>query len=209
MQSPLVRAVAFVALGGMALFALGWGGGALLSALLASRGTHTPPSATATATSAPSITIGVQDQQVYATRASDNTILWSFSTDGSVLPSPPMVNGVVYVATDEGHLYALQIVDGTEIWGARVAGNRPTSSPEVANDVVYVATQDGHVSALQAGDGSFIWQTRVRVDGPVTGPPTVAADMISIQTENGTTYTLRASDGMLLTPTPTSGGDNG
>jgi eukaryotic-like serine/threonine-protein kinase len=208
-RGTLIRGCVLAALGCLIVLGLAWGGSALVAGLTASSHTTVPPAGTATGTpAAPAISIGVQDHSVYATRAGDTTVLWSYSTSGNVLASPAVVNDVVYAATDDGHLYALQATDGTLIWSKQVDGGPVTSSPVVSNGVVYVATEDGHVYALQASDGTLSWQRHVHVNGNVTGPPTVADGTISIQTDQGTVYTLHASDGTLITPTQ-GGGDNG
>jgi hypothetical protein len=201
--------VALAALSCLILVAVAWGGSALVAALTTASSHAT---ATATAMSTPAVpSISVQGDAIYAMRAGDNSVLWSYSTDGNALPSPSVVDGVVYAATTDGHLYALQITDGSVIWSKQITGSSPSGSPAVADGVVYVATQDGHVYALKTSDGTQIWRRRIRVDSRVTGSPTVTADTVSIQTERGTVYTLRTSDGTPLTgptPSPTSG-DNG
>lgn len=40
------------------------------------------------------------------------TLLWKFNAGGSVYSSPAIVNGVVYVGTENGNFYALNATNG-------------------------------------------------------------------------------------------------
>ena len=66
---------------------------------------------------------------------------WSYATGYLVDSSPAVANGVVYVGSNDGNLYALNASTGAKLWsyptGAAVA-----SSPAVANGVVYVGSDD-------------------------------------------------------------------
>jgi outer membrane protein assembly factor BamB len=54
------------------------------------------------------------------------------------LPSPAVVNGVVYVGDNNGTYYALNASSGAKLWSFQTDGNFETSSPAVVNGVVYV-----------------------------------------------------------------------
>jgi outer membrane protein assembly factor BamB len=60
---------------------------------------------------------------------------WSFHTGNSVTSSPAEVNGVVYVGSDDGHVYALKAATGAKLWSF-TTGNFFNSSPAVANGIV-------------------------------------------------------------------------
>ena len=65
--------------------------------------------------------------------------LWTASTGGGIHSAPAVANGVVYVGSDDGKLYAFD-TGGNLLWTARIAagGGFMYSSPAVANGVVYV-----------------------------------------------------------------------
>jgi len=86
---------------------------------------------------------------------------WSYTTgigpyDES--SSPAVVNGVVYIGSDDGNVYALNAGTGTLLW-KYATGNGVESSPTVANGVVYVgsAPYNGSVYALNANTGAKLW----------------------------------------------------
>ena len=99
---------------------------------------------------------------------------WSFTTGGSVSSSPAVVNGVVYVGSDDTNLYAVNAATGAQLWSFATSSN--VSSPAVANGVVYVVG-NGNVYALNAATGAQQWTQPIGSDS--TSPPTVA---------NGTVY---------------------
>src|SRR5450759_4818541 len=61
---------------------------------------------------------------------------WSYTTGNWVDSSPSVVNGVVYVGSRDGNLYALNAASGTLLW-SYATGNLIVSSPAVVNKVVY------------------------------------------------------------------------
>ena len=54
--------------------------------------------------------------------------------------SPAVANGVVYVGSDDGNVYALNAATGAKLWS--YATGKLESSPAVANGVVYVGTDE-------------------------------------------------------------------
>ncbi len=84
-------------------------------------------------------------------------VKWKFHTGGSVLSSPAVAGDTVYVASNDGFLYALAAADGQQRWRF-ATGARVTSSPAVAGGIVYVNSYDGNVYAVDAATGTKRWQ---------------------------------------------------
>jgi outer membrane protein assembly factor BamB len=61
--------------------------------------------------------------------------------------SAAVANGVVYVGSTDGNVYALNAKTGAKLWSGST-GNAVFSSPAVANGVVYVGSFDGKVYAF-------------------------------------------------------------
>lgn len=84
-------------------------------------------------------------------------VQWSFVTGGPVRSQPVVVGGVLYVGSNDGHIYALDASSGAEVWkfdtGGKVAG-----SAAVVNGKVIMASESGHVYALNASDGTELWK---------------------------------------------------
>jgi eukaryotic-like serine/threonine-protein kinase len=64
---------------------------------------------------------------------------WTATRGSAVDSSPAVANGVVYVGSTDGNLYAFNASTGATKWTA-TAGGVIESSPAVANEVVYVGS---------------------------------------------------------------------
>jgi outer membrane protein assembly factor BamB len=86
-----------------------------------------------------------------------NGVQWSFKTGGPIVSSPAVVNGVVFIGSSDGTLYAIDQNTGGEKW--KVTFTDPiSSSPAVANGLVYFLTYDGAFYALAADTGGIKWR---------------------------------------------------
>ncbi len=84
-------------------------------------------------------------------------ILWQFKTGGRVISSPVVVNGIVYVGSNDHFLHALDAAKGTELWKFKT-GASINSSPAVVNGKVYFLSLDGNAYALDASTGKQLWK---------------------------------------------------
>jgi eukaryotic-like serine/threonine-protein kinase len=85
-------------------------------------------------------------------------ILWTFITAQSH-SSPVIANGIAYVGSGDGNLYALNALTGAKIWTyAPTGGLDLWMNPAVSNGIVYLYAGDGNVYALDASTGAKIWQ---------------------------------------------------
>ena len=55
--------------------------------------------------------VGSYDNNVYALNASTGALLWKYTTANNVESSPAVANGVVYVGSGDGNLYAFHLPD--------------------------------------------------------------------------------------------------
>jgi eukaryotic-like serine/threonine-protein kinase len=84
-------------------------------------------------------------------------IKWKFHTDGRVISSPAVANGLVYVGSTDGNLYAVDLESGTQKWKFETKV-RVTSSPAVNGGVVYFGSYDGKFYAVAAASGQLKWK---------------------------------------------------
>ncbi len=160
-----------------------------------------------------------------------STLLWNYNTGGThnswVYSSPAVVNGVVYIGSSQyngtsppaypniGIVYALNDVNGDEIWNFTTAGPIFESSPAVINGVVYIGDLDGYIYALNATEGKQIWnyhteETNGVVDNYIYSSPTVVDGVVYFGGVNGNVYALNAANGAYIWSyeVPGSGGSN-
>ena len=118
------------------------------------------------------------DGQGYSTLDQINTSnvknlvpVWTFSTgvvEGHEAP-PIINNGVMFVATPEGQVIALNAKTGDEYWRYKrqlpedLFQLHPTNrGVGLWEDKVYLATTDDHLVALDAKTGKVVWDTKVQ-----------------------------------------------
>jgi eukaryotic-like serine/threonine-protein kinase len=80
--------------------------------------------------------------------ASTGNALWTFDAGAGVFSSPAVANGVVYVASINDKVHALDASTGAALWTATGSANNETSSPAVANGRVYIGFQDNRLYAF-------------------------------------------------------------
>jgi len=86
-----------------------------------------------------------------------NRVQWKFHTGGQVFSSPAIANGVAYVGSTDGKLYAVDILTGREKWNF-VTKVRVTSSPAVDDGTVYFGSYDSNFYAADAATGKLKWK---------------------------------------------------
>jgi outer membrane protein assembly factor BamB len=115
---------------------------------------------------------------------------WSYTTGGPVESSPVVANGVVYIGSGDGNVYALNARTGAKRW-SYPTGVSVASSPAVANGVVYIASGDGNVYALNARTGAKLWS--YPTGNFVDSSPAVANGVVYVGSTDGNVYAFRPS----------------
>ncbi|GAC1566720.1 MAG: methanol/ethanol family PQQ-dependent dehydrogenase [Vulcanimicrobiaceae bacterium] len=123
--------------------------------------------------------------------------VWSFSTgvtEGH--EAPPIVNnGVMFVATPQAQVIALDARTGDQIWRFKhplpddLLQLHPTSrGVGLLGDMVYVGTVDAHLLALDAHTGKVVWDKKVadyKKGYYITMAPLVVKDKVMVGTSGG------------------------
>ncbi|MEM1355812.1 MAG: PQQ-binding-like beta-propeller repeat protein [Planctomycetota bacterium] len=103
---------------------------------------------------------------------------WVFETGGAVLSSPTIVDGVVYVGSEDKHLYAIDGASGQLKWKFE-AKTLIDASPVVVDGVVYVGTDGGVLHAIRAETGAGLWA--FEAEGRISGE----AGVTNLTTDDG------------------------
>lgn len=124
---------------------------------------------------------------------------WTYATGAFVESSPAVVNGVAYIGSDDGNLYALNASTGERLWSFSTGSVQPIlDAPAVAAGVVYIGSYDGILYAVNANTGQRLWSF-VTGSNPVVGPPTVIDGVVYVSGGMPETlYALNASTGKML-----------
>jgi outer membrane protein assembly factor BamB len=121
-------------------------------------------------------------------------LLWSYPTSnrpGASENSPAISNGILYVGSVDGNLYALDATSGTKLWNYST-GNTIDSSPAVYNGIVYVGALGFY--ALNATNGEKIWNSS---SDYIMSSPTIVNGVVYFAGSH-TVYALNAENGMML-----------
>ena len=129
---------------------------------------------------------------------------WTFEAGESIESSAAIVGGVVYVGSQSGHLLAVSLRDGKEIWRYQATEfGIGESSPCVGIGLVYIGDLDGVLHAVHVETGRKAWT--FRTEGEIKSSPVVIGDRVLIGSYDSYLYSLDAHSGKLLWKVPTEG----
>lgn len=115
---------------------------------------------------------------VYALDSQTGNLLWKYPVNNAIRNSIVAENGIVYVQTEQGSLFAIKASDGSLCWGRQLHVNEESPLIEglvVSNGVVYAGSGLA-LCALDAKSGDVIWQNSGWNQGDATAATPVVAD---------------------------------
>lgn len=121
-------------------------------------------------------------------------LLWQFKTGGPIEASPVIANGVLYIGSADGRLYALNAKE----WGIKWvfdAGSAIKYSAVVWGGRVYFSTRDNKFYALDAETADVVWE--FETEGWMDAPPVVFNRTVYIGAFPTRIYMLDAITGKL------------
>lgn len=124
--------------------------------------------------------------------------IWTFETGGAVRSSPTVVDGTVYVGSDDGSLYAIDAVSGEGTWMFETGGP-VESSPAVFGYMVFVGSHDHYIYGVDVS-GAQRWT--LETGGRVRSSPTVQRSVPVIE---GDTVVTGSDDGHVYLQNPWTG----
>jgi outer membrane protein assembly factor BamB len=117
---------------------------------------------------------GSDNECVYTLNATTGRLIWNYNSTGlqdspnvlsgptygdTAISSPTILDGVVYVCSGDGNVFALNATTGTLLWDYLAVGG--SSSPAVSNGIIYFSSMVegsyGKVYALDAATGKLLW----------------------------------------------------
>ena len=112
--------------------------------------------------------------------------VWGAQFPGDVaLSAPAATEDRVYVNTQTGRLFSLDLATGEVLWEYD-AGAPSNTSPVVVGDFVYMGTQAGDIHVVNRHGG--IAETTFHVGGPLRGQIVVAGNRLFVISQDGTLY---------------------
>ena len=110
-----------------------------------------------------------------------SALLWSFDR-GPDVPTPATDGTLLYVLTDNGLLYCMDLASGKRHYGPeRLRTGTYSSSPLVADGKLYATSEDGVTSVVKAGT-AFALLAENALDGFTLSSPAAASGQLFIRT---------------------------
>ncbi len=109
------------------------------------------------------------ETRLSAANAANLTTAWTFRTGGLVSGTPIIAGGAVYAGSWDGKMYALDQIDGRQLWSfdtgtvADSCGNTYgiDSTAAFLDGTLYFGAADCTLYALNAATGELIWRTQL------------------------------------------------
>ncbi len=106
---------------------------------------------------------------------------------------PAVDRGVVYAASENGTVVAVDLSSGDVIWRERLDDTTLTGGVGAGGGLVAVGTRDAEVVALDQQNGEVLWVTEVTSE--VVAAPTTNGEIVVVQTVDDKVAGLEASTG--------------
>lgn len=141
--------------------------------------------------------------------AENVSINWQYKTGGAIWGASATQNGVSFVGSGDGKLYAINSADGSLKWTFATDG-AIYSGVRLAENALYFSSDDGHVYKLSQADGTLIWKANIHIDEAKKrtaldadcctwdyrgSTPALNAGSIYVGSADGNLYALNAQNG--------------
>ncbi|MEI6046350.1 MAG: PQQ-binding-like beta-propeller repeat protein [Chloroflexota bacterium] len=107
------------------------------------------------------IIVGDQTEGVYGLRLDDPGIkAWTYQVVGDRIANfdatPTVFNGVAYIGSTTGRVFAINTKDGSLKWISQAAADRVIGAPIVAGNQVFFGSRDGRVYGVDINSGQLL-----------------------------------------------------
>jgi outer membrane protein assembly factor BamB len=121
------------------------------------------------------VVTGLMHPELWAVKTSgfgdvtDTEVLWRLKTSVAKTASPVLVDGLIYMVSDDGVASCVEAASGEVVWKKRIGG-KYASSPIVADGRVYFCNQDGLTTVITPGREYKLLATNTLDDGFMASP---------------------------------------
>ncbi|MFC1650119.1 PQQ-binding-like beta-propeller repeat protein [Candidatus Latescibacterota bacterium] len=88
---------------------------------------------------------------------------WSYNTDQSIVSSPVIGFGNVYIGSTDGKVYSIDLLSGQKVWETDT-GDDIEASPLLIGQTLYIGNLSGGFFAIDALSGAVRWETEISGD---------------------------------------------
>jgi outer membrane protein assembly factor BamB len=111
----------------------------------------------------------------------DAAFHWKRARDTPDVPSPLIVDGLVYLCRENGNLICMDAKTGEEYYNERTTPDRHRASPVYADGKIYLSARNGIVTVVKAGKKFEILAKNNMVDS-ITASPAISNGRIYLRT---------------------------
>ena len=152
--------------------------------------------------------IASMDHNVYAFTHSFNAASLELAKDGSktlrndfdwiadlgmaIVADPVLEDDVIYAATIEGKLFAIDVNSGKIIWSFDDNGNLGSvwGSPVIDGSTIFVADMNGNVYTVDKSTGKQVWPSPFSAGGKIVGGGVLTPDGVVFATGGGKLFLI-------------------
>jgi outer membrane protein assembly factor BamB len=143
------------------------------------------------------IVVGSINNAVYALEGYSGNIRWKLETGGEVWSSPSYNGNEIFIGSDDGFVYCLDI-DGKLLWKTKLNGKIRSSSPCLSFDEdqrpsVFIGTYNGGMFCLNQSTGMIRWSKQITK--PVMASPAIIKDKAFFAASDKRIYCFQVKDG--------------
>jgi outer membrane protein assembly factor BamB len=109
--------------------------------------------------------------------------------------SPIIANGVIYVASYQGKLVALNILDGKTLWQRNISVYAGLAA---GHHYLYLSDADGDVSAYAQSNGTVLWEQKGLARRGLTAPTIAGPNSLVVGDKEGYVHWMSLQDGHFL-----------
>jgi outer membrane protein assembly factor BamB len=127
---------------------------------------------------------------------------WKYVAESGMQASPVVADGVVYVATKEGSIHALDFATGSRIFEKRIApATLPKEAPKgfgwstplVLDDILVIGSDEAKIYGISRRDGSIVWE--VATGDKVWASPKYDGRLVHVGALDGKWYAINPKTG--------------
>ncbi len=148
------------------------------------------------------VVVGCRNNYIYMFDVKCGDLVWEFKTGGEVWSSPSYNGRHIFVGSDDGLLYSLDL-DGRLLWKTKLNGKIRSSSPclsfygkESEYCSVFIGTSNGGIFCLNGSSGKIKWNKNI--EKPVTASPASIRDKVFFAASDQKIYCLQTEDGSMI-----------
>jgi outer membrane protein assembly factor BamB len=127
----------------------------------------------------------------YAVNRNNHSLVWSFTSNGSISSAPVLSKNTIYVASWDNYFYALDAETGEVKWKYQT-GWGFESSPVVSDGIIFIGAMDNNLYAFDE-EGTLKWIFTCQAS--IQSTPVTYGDFVFFGCDDGNVYAVNQSDG--------------